>query len=202
MRTTHRLLVALVALVIGLLVAYGTTIRVDPYVTSASPTSPPVLSTTSMVGLTEINGPATVDPIQGIPHRISPPPPETTLPLVEVAAVPTGLWGLPLAPEGLSDCDEMRFYRLQFGLPERFQALGWRESNCRNEEGVHTFCCYGYWQLYYNLHAKDAQMSPVYAHCEIFSKWDYNGDEPLDKQKMACATAGLYSLNGYSPWAL
>lgn len=170
---------------------------------------PPLPTATSpSVPELDITGPASVPPdISAV--RVSPPTTTTTT----LPPVPTGLWGQPFAPPGLSNCDEMNFYRLQWGLPERFGdyprsgprskwGLGWRESNCRNEEGVKTYCCYGWWQLYFTLHARDAHMSKVYARCEVYSIWDYNGDEPLDKQKMACATAGLYALNGYSPWAL
>src|SRR5690606_34178970 len=115
--------------------------------------------------------------VRGTTTLVSPeptPPPATT---------PSGLFGLPFAPEGLSNCDEMNFYRVQFGLPDRFSSLGWRESNCRNEEGVKTYCCYGYWQMYFSQHMKDHRMSAKYAACEIDEISDYNGDEPLDKQK-------------------
>lgn len=126
---------------------------------------------------------------------------------------PVGIWGQPFAPEGLSDCDEMNFYRLQWGLPDQFSdqprsgsrskwGYGWRESNCRNEEGVRTYCCYGYWQLYFNQHMEDHRMGPRYAACEIDEISDYNGDEPLDKQKQACAAAALYEVDGLSPWKL
>lgn len=137
--------------------------------------------------------------------RLNPPEPQPE--------IPTGIWGQPFAPEGLSDCDEMNFYRVQWGLPYQFSdqprtgprsswGYGWRESNCRNEEGVRTYCCYGYWQLYFSIHMADARMSKVYAACEIDQISDYNGDEPLDKQKQACAAAGLFKTMGYSPWKL
>lgn len=137
--------------------------------------------------------------------RLNPPEPEQL--------VPVGIWGQPFAPEGLSDCDEMNFYREQWGLPDQFSdqprsgnrsswGYGWRESNCRNEEGVRTYCCYGYWQLYFSIHMKDQQMSRVYEACEIDEISDYNDDEPLDKQKQACAAAGLYRVNVLSPWKL
>lgn len=113
-----------------------------------------------------------------------------------------GLWCLPFAPEGLSDCDEMEYYRLQFGLPDRFQSLGFRESNCRNEEGVRTYCCFGYWQMYFTSHYSDHQGRPIYEGCEVDEISDYNGDEPLDKQKQACTVAGYFAHWGYQPWAL
>jgi hypothetical protein len=110
---------------------------------------------------------------------------------------PSGIWGLPFAPEGLSNCDEMSFYRQQFGLPARFDGIGWRESNCRNEDGVHTSCCWGYWQLH-QMHLG----GEVYArNCDVHSYRDVNSDNPLEKQKQACAAKQLYDAAGTSPWA-
>ncbi len=108
--------------------------------------------------------------------------------------VPTGLHGLSFAPEGLSDCEEMAFYRVQAGLPDRFggpeqTGLGWRESNCRNEDGVRTSCCHGYWQL----------------HRQHFngSGFVYGVDcQALDKQRQACSAKALYDEVGYSAWVL
>lgn len=131
---------------------------------------------------------------RGVQVQINPPPPPPP--------APTGLWGQPFAPAGLGDCDEMNFYRRQWGLPDRFAALGWRESNCRNEEGVKTYCCYGYWQLYFSQHRQDHRMRPRYDACGVYTIWDYNGDEPLDKQKQACAAKALYDTVGYSAWEL
>lgn len=117
-------------------------------------------------------------------------------PAVRLAVPDTvGLFGMPIAPEGMSNCDEMTFYRVQAGLPARFDALGWRESNCLNQPDVKTFCCHGYWQLYYTLHADKLR-----EFCLVFSKWDINGDEPLDKQRQACGAKVLYEESGYSPW--
>ena|SRR6187399_2104963 len=105
----------------------------------------------------------------------------------------TGINGLPLAPDGLSGCDEMMFYANQFGLPARFEGIGWRESNCRNEDGVHTSCCWGYWQMH-RMHF------PMPA-CGINSYQDMNSSNPWEKQKSACATAQLYNAVGLSPWS-
>lgn len=118
-------------------------------------------------------------------------PPATTTPW------PTGIYDLPFAPFGLGDCDEMRFYADQFGLPPVFDRIGWRESNCRNEDGVRTSCCHGYWQLH-QMHLDD----PAYDRCDVDSYFDVNSDNPLDKQRHACATKQLYDMAGMSPWAL
>jgi peptidoglycan hydrolase-like protein with peptidoglycan-binding domain len=113
-----------------------------------------------------------------------------------------GLNGLPFAPDGLSDCDEMRFYRVQAGLPDVFDGLGWRESNCRNEDGVRTFCCYGYWQNYITSHLsrQSAYRQPIIERCQVSGADDINSDVPLDKQRQACVTAVVYSISGLSPW--
>jgi hypothetical protein len=114
---------------------------------------------------------------------------------------PAGLRGMPFAPAGLSDCDEMTFYRKQAGLPERFDSLGWRESNCRNEEGVHTFCCWGYWQLH-QQHTRSGYAKRWRDECDIDSRTDFDSDTPLDKQRQACGAFVLYDMSGLSPWAL
>jgi hypothetical protein len=112
-----------------------------------------------------------------------------------------GLNGMPFAPPGLSNCDEMNFYRKQAGLPERFAALGWRESNCRNEEGVKTWCCFGYWQLHKN-HVNSGYARRWREQCGITSYTDFNSDTPIEKQKQACGAFVLYDMSGLSPWAL
>lgn len=114
----------------------------------------------------------------------------------------TGLNGLPFAPDGLSNCDEMTYYRQQWGLPDEFDALGWRESNCRNEESVHTFCCWGYWQHYISSHLSrySAYRSRIINDCQVTGRTDIDSDFPLDKQKQACVTAVVYSISGFSPW--
>lgn len=103
------------------------------------------------------------------------------------------------APEGLSNCDEMQWYRIDAGLPERFDAIGWRESNCRNEESVHTFCCWGYWQLYVSLHLSGSLGSKM-NDCGVYSRFDLDSDTPEDKKRQACATKVLYDANGLAPW--
>jgi len=115
--------------------------------------------------------------------------------------VETGLKGQPFAPEGLSNCDEMHFYRAQWGLPARFDQLGWRESNCRNEDGVHTGCCWGYWQLWTSLHLRDHRLVDKMHNCGVFSHYDLNSDTPIEKQRQACAAKALFDVVGYSAWS-
>jgi hypothetical protein len=127
------------------------------------------------------------DPATGmmVASRLNPPPPPPVW--------PTGIYGLPYAPFGLSDCQEMMFYAAQFGLPGQFEGIGWRESNCRNEDSVHTGCCWGYWQMSY-IHFPMPE-------CDAWSYRDVNSDNPLEKQKQACAAKQLYDAAGSSPWA-
>lgn len=115
----------------------------------------------------------------------------------------TGLRGLPFAPDGLGDCDEMQFYRKQAGLPDRFDALGYRESRCRNEDGVRTYCCYGYWQNYISSHLSRNSLyrSRIINECLVTGADDINSDDPVEKQKQACVTSIVYAISGYSPWA-
>jgi len=120
--------------------------------------------------------------------RLDPP---TTTTVVEVSEY---------APPGLSNCDEMHWYRVDAGLPARFDSLGWRESNCRNEEGVHTFCCYGYWQMWTSLHMKDSRLAPRMRACGVSSRYDLDSDTPGDKKRQACAAKALYDLEGLAPW--
>lgn len=151
--------------------------------TTTRPKPPPTTTTTLPPWLTSAARVTSTKPAV----RLNPP---TTPP------VPTGINGLPLAPENMSNCDEMQFYRIQAGLPAHFDAIGWRESNCRNEPSVKTWCCYGYWQIYWSLHAD--KLSEL---CGVGSAWDINGDEPLDKQRQACSAKVLFDEVGYQPWA-
>jgi len=127
------------------------------------------------------------DPATGlmVATRLNPPPPPPVW--------PTGIYGLPIAPFGLSACDEMMYYGAQFGLPGQFRGIGDRASNCRNEDIVHTSCCWGYWQMH--------RMHFPMPECGINSYQDMNSNDPFEKQKSACSAAQLYKEAGTSPWA-
>jgi len=120
----------------------------------------------------------------------------------QVVITPVGLHGQPFAPADWTGCLEMEFYRRQAGLPDRFDSLGWRESNCRNEDGVRTGCCHGYWQMWTDLHLRDHRLAPLMADCEITGPQDLNSDDPLEKQKQACAAKALYDVVGLQAWSL
>ena len=117
-------------------------------------------------------------------------------PQITVADPPDPLY----APEGLSACDEMSWYREAVGLPARFDGIGHRESRCLNRESVRTWCCVGWWQLWVGLHLDDHRLAPRYAECGITSYRDVNSDTPADKLAQACAAKALYDVNGTNPW--
>jgi hypothetical protein len=98
----------------------------------------------------------------------------------------------------------MTFYRQQAGLPDVFDSLGYRESRCRNEDSVRTFCCYGYFQNYISSHLsrQSAYRDRIITECQVHGADDINSDNPLEKQKSACVTAVVYSISGLRPWAL
>lgn len=105
------------------------------------------------------------------------------------------------APPGLSGCDEFRWYRQAFGLPAVFDGIAWRESNCRQELGVHTSCCWGWLQLNVAVHLADHRLGPRYRNnCGVYSRYDVDGPEPADKWRHVCAAAQLYEVEGLSPW--
>lgn len=161
-------------------------------------TTRPATTTTST---TLVETPPPVVPATALVPAVRVDPP-TTQPAPVAEVVATGLHGKPFAPSGLDDCDELSFYRQQWGLPAKFDALGYRETRCIQEPHVKTFCCYGWWQLYFSIHMKDPRMQPVYADCGVNSPSDYDGPQPIEKQRQACVAKGLYDLVGYQPWAL
>lgn len=103
------------------------------------------------------------------------------------------------APDGLDDCDEMNWYRIDAGLPERFSGIGWRESNCRNEDAVRTSCCHGYWQMHMMHFNGSGVIYGVY--CGAYSYHDVNSDTPEDKKRQACAAKALHDEVGISAWS-
>lgn len=107
----------------------------------------------------------------------------------------------PVAPPTMDNCEEMQWYRIRAGLPARFDGIGWRESNCRNEDGVRTSCCHGYWQLNVGLHMRDSRIAPRYRACGVDSYADVNSDTPDDKRRQACAAKALYDVVGLGAWA-
>jgi hypothetical protein len=131
--------------------------------------------------------------------RVDPPSPGVE----QTTGFGSGLHGRAFAPQALTGCDEMSYYRAQWGLPASFDTLGWRESGCRNEETVRTFCCYGYWQLYISTFVRDLRAGPrLAAECSVYSSVDVDGNNPADKQRQACAAAVMYSIQGVGAWSV
>lgn len=107
-----------------------------------------------------------------------------------------------LNPERLTGCDEMEWYRKYVGLPEVFDGLGWRESNCRND--VRTYCCYGYWQVYISLwlSPKSSYRNALIDSCGISGVASIYGLSNQQKLAQACAVKVAYNNSGLSPWRL
>ena len=176
---------------VGLLVACG-----GP----ASSAATPEPTTTGVVPLTEITAAARP---AAVSVRVDPPTITVAVGTPPVPTAPVGLHGLPFAPDGLDPCADMEFYRVQAGLPDRFQALGYRESRCLNRDDVRTWCCWGHYQLWVDLHLRDHRAGPVFRdHCAIYSYDDVNSNTPLDKQRQACGAKALFDIVGYQAWAL
>jgi len=154
---------------------------------------------TAHAGIDRIDGPINTEGLQQA-VRLDPPDPPPPWPEPEPPPPPTGLWGAPFAPADWTGCLEMSFYRQQWGLPYQFDQIGWRESNCRNEDGVRTSCCHGYWQLWTSLHLQDHRLVDKMHLCGVWSHHDLNSDTPIEKQRQACAARMLFDVVGYSAW--
>lgn len=106
------------------------------------------------------------------------------------------------APEGLSGCDEMNWYRVNAGLPEVFDHLGFRESRCDNSVG--NACCHGWWANFLTSHlsSQSAYRDRIINECGVTRASDIRGLSPQQKWAQACVTFVVYSISGLSPWAL
>lgn len=104
---------------------------------------------------------------------------------------PPGLNGLPFAPADLTGCDEMEWYRVQAGLIDHFDGVGFRESSCRNT--VSSSCCHGYWQIH------EGVWIPM-PECSVATVAALLGTDPIDKQRNACAARVVYETQGGSAW--
>ena len=118
----------------------------------------------------------------------------------QLIASPTA--AIEYAPEGLDDCDEMEWYRIDAGLPATFDRIGWRESNCKNYVTSSTGCCRGWLQLDVNLHLRDHRIGPRYRdNCDVHQISDVFGDTPEQKRKHMCAARQLHDVMGTQPWS-
>lgn len=119
------------------------------------------------------------------------------------------------APDGLSGCEEMNWYRINAGLPERFgdgghhqvwtrsDGFGWRESKCQNNALSSNGCCGGYWQEYITSHlsGQSQYRGRIIDECGVNSMSDIRGETPQQKWAQACVTKIVYDISGESPWA-
>lgn len=106
----------------------------------------------------------------------------------------------PSTAPALTGCDLARHYRVQAGLPDRFDALIWRESGCTNTPISPTGCCVGALQLHEIIFRDHRMIEPLKA---CGATWlNVRGDTPGAWQRQMCAAKALYDIKGYQPWAL
>jgi len=96
-------------------------------------------------------------------------------------------------------CGDAQAWRVGAGLPDHFDYLAFRESNCRND--VRTYCCYGIYQLYWSLISRDHRMVPKIAACGVDSLDDIYGETADRRRNNTCVAKALYDVAGYSPWS-
>lgn len=101
-------------------------------------------------------------------------------------------------------CAEMSWYRQQAGLPEQFDAIGYRESRCRNDAPPTNSVARNYrgWWSVGVMHIRNKVYGPGAAACGITSEWDYYGTSHEQKQASACFAKVLYDHSGMNPWRL
>lgn len=108
----------------------------------------------------------------------------------------------PRAPAFDDPCAEMSFYRQQAGLPEQFDAIGYRESRCRNDVTSRTGCCFGWLQLYLASHLRSPGYRDGVAACGVTQVADIRGNSDAQKRAQMCVAKVLYDVSGMSPWRL
>lgn len=106
-----------------------------------------------------------------------------------------------MGPGNLTGCARMTWYRVNAGLPERFDAIGWRESNCRNDVTSSTGCCHGFWQISFGNRTAPGYRAGFIA-CGVFQVSDYKGNSDSQMRANACLAKVLYDVSGMSPWSL
>lgn len=109
---------------------------------------------------------------------------------------------VPAAEPTDDPCAEMSAYRQAAGLPEQFDAIGYRESRCHNEVG--NACCHGYWANYLSSHLspRSAYRDRIINECGVTQVADIRGTSDAQKRASACVTFVVWSISGMSPWAL
>lgn len=107
----------------------------------------------------------------------------------------------PASAPALTGCDEMSAIRQAVGLPENMDAIGYRESRCRNDVVSSTGCCVGYFQIHTGNFTAPGYRDGIRA-CGVTSRSDILGNSDEQKQKNACVAKVLYDVSGMSPWRL
>ena len=107
----------------------------------------------------------------------------------------------PYAPEGWTGCLEMEFYRRSAGLPDQFDAIGYRESRCRNDVVSSIGCCVGYWQIHTGNFTAPGYRDGI-RNCGVSARSDILGNSPEQKRRNACVAKVLYDVSGMNPWSL
>lgn len=138
-----------------------------------------------------IVGPITMDALVGAERVAIPTPPQVNT---------AGLRGMPFAPEGLSACDEMSFYRQQAGLPEQFDAIGFRESRC--VPTAENACCHGWWQAHEGNWRGTSYVIFFREHCQAMNADEIDNNDPRSMQEGACVAKVMFDISGMNPWRL
>lgn len=107
----------------------------------------------------------------------------------------------PPSPPALTGCAEMEFLRAEVGLPSAMDAIGWRESNCRNDVTSRTGCCVGYFQIHTGNFTAPGYRAGIAA-CGVDERSDILGNSIEQKRANACVAKVLYDVSGMSPWRL
>ena len=66
--------------------------------------------------------------------------------------------------------------------------IAWRESN--HQPDVRNYCCFGLFQIYYNVHRSWLDDFGVYSATDLYDPW-----------KNARAAYALYQNQGWGPWS-
>lgn len=128
-------------------------------------------------------------------------PATATVPAVR--HVPPGPAVAPPAPPQTAPgdaCAEMQQYRIAAGLPEQFDAIGYRESRCLNAVG--NSCCFGWLQLYLASHQRSPGYRDGVLACGVTQVADIRGNSDAQKRAQMCVAKVLYDVSGMSPWSL
>lgn len=111
----------------------------------------------------------------------------------------------PGAVSGLSGCAEMYAFMDLVGLPHSMDAIGRRESGCKNGVTSPTSCCGGWFQIHI-LNRNGPGYRAGFIRCGVDSKDDYTGDSYAQKLASVCVAKVLWDVwqagGSANPWRL